>query len=91
MNIYVGNLSFDVAEDELKQLFAGYGTVVSVNLIKDKFTGNSKGFGFVEMESQAEAEKAIKGLDGSAVKGRNMKVNLARPRSDKPKPKRPSW
>ena len=64
MNIYVGNLSYGVTEDELQQLFVEYGSVVSANLIMDRDTGNPKGFGFVEMENQADAEKAIKELDG---------------------------
>ncbi|NQT96904.1 MAG: RNA-binding protein [Candidatus Marinimicrobia bacterium] len=91
MNIYVGNLSFDVTEDELQKLFEEHGSVVSVNIIKDRYTGNSKGFGFVEMENQADAEKAIKELDESEIKGRNIKVNQARPRDEKSKPKRRSW
>ena len=91
MNIYVGNLSFDVTEDELQKLFEEHGSVVSVNIIKDRYTGNSKGFGFVEMENQADAEKAIKDLDESEIKGRNIKVNQARPRDEKSKPKRRSW
>ncbi len=91
MNIYVGNLSFDVTEDELQKLFEEHGSVVSVNIIKDRYTGNSKGFGFVEMENQADAEKAIKELDESEVKGRNIKVNQARPRDEKSKPKRRNW
>ncbi len=91
MNIYVGNLSYGVTEDELQQLFGEYGSVVSANLIMDRDTGNSKGFGFVEMENQADAEKAIKELDGSSVKGRNIKVNQARPRDDKSRPKRNNW
>ena len=91
MNIYVGNLSFDVTEDELQKLFEEHGSVVSVNIIKDRYTGNSKGFGFVEMENQADAEKAIKDLDESEIKGRNIKVNQARPRDEKSKPKRRNW
>ena len=91
MNIYVGNLSYGVTEDELQQLFGEYGSVVSANLIMDRDTGNSKGFGFVEMENQADAEKAIKELNGSSVKGRNIKVNQARPRNDKSRPKRNNW
>ncbi len=91
MNIYVGNLSYGVTEDELQQLFGEYGSVVSANLIMDRDTGNSKGFGFVEMENQADAEKAIKDLDGSSVKGRNIKVNQARPRNERSRPKRNNW
>ncbi len=91
MNIYVGNLSYGVTEDELQQLFGEYGSVVSANLIMDRDTGNSKGFGFVEMENKAEAEKAVKDLDGSSVKGRNIKVNQARPRNEGYKSKRVNW
>ena len=91
MNIYVGNLSYGVTEDELQQLFVEYGSVVSANLIMDRDTGNPKGFGFVEMENQADAEKAIKELDGSSIKGRSIKVNQARPRNDKSRPKRNNW
>ena len=91
MNIYVGNLSYGVTEDELQQLFVEYGSVVSANLIMDRDTGNPKGFGFVEMENQADAEKAIKELDGSSIKGRSIKVNQARPRNDRSKPKRNNW
>jgi len=91
MNIYVGNLSYGVTDDDLQQLFAEYGTVVNVNLIKDRDTGNSKGFGFIEMENQADSEKAIKELDGNLLKGRNIKVNQTRPKNDRAKPKRRSW
>lgn len=84
MNIYVGNLSYDISEDELKSAFAEFGEVSSATIITDKYTGQSKGFGFIEMPTQSEAEEAIKSLDGSAVKGRNMKVNQARPKSDRP-------
>jgi len=91
MNIYVGNLSYGVTEDELQQLFLEYGSVVSANLIMDRDTGNPKGFGFVEMENQADAEKAIKELDGSSIKGRSIKVNQARPKNDRSRPKRNNW
>ncbi len=91
MNIYVGNLSYGITEDELQQLFAEYGSVTNVNIIKDRDTGNSKGFGFIEMENQADAEKAIKDLDGSLVKGRNIRVNQARPMNGKSKPRRRNW
>lgn len=85
MNIYVGNLSYSVTEDELREMFARFGEVTSVNLITDKYSGQSKGFGFVEMAVQAEAEAAIKALDGNSVKGRNIRVNEARPRSERPR------
>ncbi|KPA10011.1 RNA-binding protein [Candidatus Magnetomorum sp. HK-1] len=92
MNIYVGNLSYDITQDELQQLFAEHGSVVNVNIIKDRDTGNSKGFGFVEMENQSDGENAIKELDGQSVKGRNIKVNQARPRNDRSQqPRRRNW
>jgi RNA recognition motif-containing protein len=84
MNIYVGNLSYSVTEDDLREMFGKFGEVTRVNLITDKFTGQSKGFGFVEMAVKSEAEAAIKALDGSAAKGRNLRVNEARPRTDRP-------
>lgn len=90
MNIYVGNLSYNMTENELRELFAGFGEVSSVNLISDKYTGQSKGFGFVEMPKQAEAEEAIKALNDSAVQGRNIKVNQARPREERPQ-RRPRY
>jgi RNA recognition motif-containing protein len=88
MNIYVGNLSFGVTEEDLRQLFAEYGPVVNVNLINDRETGRSKGFGFVEMKNPEDAEKAINDLDGNSLKGRDIKVNQARPKEDRPKPPR---
>ena len=84
MNIYVGNLPYSVSEDELRAMFSEFGEVASVNLITDKFTGKAKGFGFVEMPKQAEAEAAIKALNEKDLKGRNMKVNQARPRTERP-------
>ena len=91
MNIYVGNLSYDMTENDLQELFGEFGTVLKVNIISDRDSGRSKGFGFVEMENAAEAEKAIGELDGVAVKDRNIKVNQARPRDEKPKPRRRDW
>ena len=82
MNIYVGNLSFDVTDDELKEAFEAFGQVTSANIIKDKFSGNSRGFGFVEMPQKEEAEAAIEGLNGKDMKGRALNVNEARPRSE---------
>jgi len=84
MNIYVGNLAYGVTQDELREAFGAYGKIESVNLITDKFTGESKGFGFVEMSSNAEADAAIKALNETPLKGRNMKVNQAKPRGDRP-------
>lgn len=83
MNIYVGNLAYGVTDGQLEALFQEFGTVTSVNLIKDKFSGESKGFGFIEMERQAEAEEAIKKLNGRTLDGRNLTVNIARPRNDR--------
>ena len=83
MNIYVGNLLFDVTEGELKELFASFGQVTEVRLIMDKFSGKSKGFGFIEMPSKEEAEKAIEGLNGKDIKGRAMTVNEAKPKTDR--------
>lgn len=85
MNIYVGNLSRDVSEAELREAFQAFGEIQSCNIIKDKFTGESRGFGFVEMPNKDEAEKAIAALNGKDMKGRNLTVNEARPRTDRPR------
>ena len=82
MNIYVGNVSYTVTEEDLKQAFEGFGQVASVSIIKDKFSGQSKGFGFVEMPVKEEAQAAIGGLNGQELKGRKLNVNEARPRTD---------
>ena len=82
MNIYVGNLSRSVKEEELKELFQTYGEVTTVNIIKDKFTGESRGFAFVEMTSSEEAETAITELNGKDVQGRTINVNQAKPRTE---------
>lgn len=82
MNIYVGNLSREVTEEELRQEFAAFGEVASVNIIKDKHGGQSRGFGFVEMPSKTEAEAAISGLKGKTLKEHTMDVSEARPRTD---------
>ncbi len=82
MNIYVGNLPYNTTEDELRELFSQHGSVVSVNIIKDRDTGNSKGFGFVEIAEQADGEKAINELDGTMLNDRSLKVNQARPKGD---------
>ncbi len=84
MNIYVGNLPYNVTEEELKEAFSEFGEVSSVNVITDKYSGQSKGFGFVEMEKNSEAEEAIKALNESSLKGRNIKVNQAKPRGKRP-------
>ena len=80
MNIYVGNLPFNMGEEDLKEIFEEYGEVSSVKIISDKFTGRSKGFGFVEMDSDDEANNAIKELNNAEVSGRNIKVNESKPR-----------
>ncbi len=85
MNIYVGNISRDVTEAELKEAFTAFGTVASAAIIKEKYTGESRGFGFVEMPNKEEAEKAIAGLNGKDLKGRALTVNEARPRTDRPR------
>ena len=83
MNIYVGNLLFDVTEDELREAFKPFGEVTEVRLIMDKFSGKSKGFGFIEMPSKEEAEKAIEELNSKEMKGRAMTVNEAKPKTDR--------
>jgi RNA recognition motif-containing protein len=82
MNIYVGNLPFDVKEDDLRKVFENYGSVESVNIIKDRFSGRSRGFAFVEMPAENEAKAAIDAIDGSQFSGREIKVNVAKPRSE---------
>jgi len=82
MNIYVGNLSRDVTEEDLRQAFEAFGEVATVTIIKDKFSGEPRGFGFVEMPAKAEAQSAITGLNGKDLKGRNLSVNEARPRPE---------
>ena len=81
--IYVGNLSYETTEDDLRTLFAQAGTVASVALIKDRDTGQSKGFAFVEMSNQSEAEKAIQTFNGYTLSNRPLKVNLARPKEER--------
>ena len=89
MKIYVGNLPWSIKDNELSDLFAAYGEVSSASVIMDKFSGRSKGFGFVEMASDGDAEVAIKALNENEIGGRNLRVNEARPREDRParKPK----
>jgi RNA recognition motif-containing protein len=81
--LYVGNLAYSTTEDDLRSLFAEAGTITSVALIKDRDTGRSKGFAFVEMSSQAEAEKAISMFNGKALNERELTVNIARPRKER--------
>jgi RNA recognition motif-containing protein len=85
MNIYVGNLHYGVVEDQLSEVFEAYGEVTSVKIIKDKFTGNSKGFGFVEMADDEAAKQAMEALNNSEIQGRAMKVNEARQREERPR------
>ncbi len=82
MNIYVGNLSRETTEDELRQAFAPFGEVTSANIIKDRYSGESRGFGFVEMTTKSEAQAAINGLNGTSLGERTLSVNEARPRSE---------
>ncbi|MDP6499879.1 MAG: RNA-binding protein [Candidatus Marinimicrobia bacterium] len=85
MNIYVGNISFQLSESDLEAAFAEYGQVDSARIITDRVSGRSKGFGFVEMPDQAEGETAVQELNGKELEGRPLKVNEARPREDKPR------
>jgi RNA recognition motif-containing protein len=82
MNIYVGNLSYDVQENDLREAFSSFGKVVSAKVIGDMYTGKSKGFGFVEMETKQDGEAAIGGLNGTEFRGRTITVNEARPRTE---------
>jgi len=82
-NIFVGNLSFNTGEDELRQIFEGYGQVDRVSIMTDRDTGRSRGFGFVEMNSNEDGEKAITALNGSQLGGRTINVNEARPKNDR--------
>ena len=85
MNIYVGNISWQLTEEDLSASFAEYGTVDSPKIITDRETGRSKGFGFVEMSDSGAAEKAIEGLNGKELDGRAIKVNESKPREDRPR------
>ncbi len=85
MDIYVGNLSYDMTTDELREAFEQHGTVDNAKIIMDRDTGRSKGFGFVEMPDQAEGEAAIAELNGAMIRGRAVRVNEARPRNDRPR------
>lgn len=85
MNIYVGNLPYSASEDELRSAFGAHGEVTSVNIISDKYSGQSKGFGFVEMSDDSAGNKAIEALNGTDMGGRSLKVNQARPREERPR------
>ena len=88
MNIYVGNLAYSVTEDDLRETFGSFGELTRVAVITDKFSGQSKGFGFVEMRDGSDANNAIKELNGTDLKGRSMRVNEAKPREDRPRERR---
>ena len=90
MNIYVGNLSYNLHDNDLQQIFEEYGAVASAKIIQDRDSGRSKGFGFVEMPNDEEGGKAIEGLNGSEIDGRSLTVNEARPREERP-PRRDNW
>ena len=83
MNIYVGNLSHQTTEEDLRQAFEAFGQVESTNILKDRFSGESRGFGFVEMPSKDEAQKAIEEMNGTDLMGRALNVNEARPKTDR--------
>ena len=85
MNIYVGNLSREATEEDLQQAFEAFGQVANINIIKDRFSGESRWFGFVEMPDKTEAQAAIEAMNGQDLKGRELNVNEAKPREDKPR------
>ncbi|MGQ9659065.1 MAG: RNA recognition motif domain-containing protein [Thermochromatium sp.] len=85
MRIYVGNLPYSVDNDELRNIFGQFGELASAEVIKDKFSGQSKGFGFVDMPNHSEANAAIKALNDTEMKGRKLTVNEARPRAERPR------
>ncbi len=89
MNMYVSNLSFHTGEDELRKLFEEFGAVASVKVVTDRETGRSRGFGFVEMNSQDEADNAMKSLNNKEIQGRTMSVSVAREKSFSPR--KPKW
>jgi RNA recognition motif-containing protein len=84
MNIYIGNLPYNVSEEDLRDAFSQFGQVQSANIITDKFSGRSKGFGFVDMPNDGEAREAIENMNDKDFKGRTIKVNEARPREERP-------
>ena len=90
MNIYVGNVPYAATEEDLEELFGEYGPVGTATIIRDRYDGRSKGFGFVEMENQEDGERAIEALDGQDMMGRPLKVNPARPREQRREPRRDS-
>ncbi len=82
MNIYVGNLAYGTSDDDLRKAFEGFGEVTGASVIRDRFSGDSRGFGFVEMPNNDEAEAAIAGLNGTELDGRTLNINQARPRTE---------
>lgn len=91
MNIYVSNLGFNVKDEDLKQLFNTYGTVTSAKIITDRMTNQSRGFGFVEMDDDAAAKRAIEELDGTTADGRTLKAVEAKPREERPRNNNNNW
>ena len=91
MNIFVGNISFDSTDRDVRQLFEAYGTVDTVSIITDRETGRARGFGFVEMANNREAQSAIQGLQGKDLGGRTLNVNEAKPREPRREPSRARW
>jgi len=91
VNIFVGNLAFSTTAHDLRQLFEPYGDVDTINIITDRYTGQSRGFGFVEMPDRAAAQAAIQGLQGKALGGRTLNVNEAKPREPRREPSRSRW
>ena len=85
MNVYVGNLPYNTSSDDLREMFEAFGEVTSANVISDRDSGRSKGFGFVEMSDDAQAQEAIEKLNGTEMDGRTVTVNEARPREDRPR------
>ena len=88
MNIYVGNIAFDATDEDLRTLFEEHGEVTSARIIKDRYSGNSRGFGFVEMSDDEQGKTAIEKINGYDFMGRSLKVNEARPRTDRPRERR---
>ena len=91
MNIFVGNLAFSTTDHDIRQLFEPYGVVDTINIITDRYTGQSRGFGFVDMPDTAAAKAAIQGLQGKALGGRTLNVNEAKPREPRREPTRSRW
>jgi RNA recognition motif-containing protein len=91
VNIFVGNLAFSTTDHDVRQLFEPYGVVDTINIITDRYTGQSRGFGFVEMPDSAAAKAAIQGLQGQALGGRTLNVNEAKPREPRREPSRSRW